>query len=197
MGQEILVRVPEKLQEQVQRVTLGVSEMLDLHVEKQGGVSRYSIEFGRQARVESVPGVPGSASFLGTFDREEAVEHENIDFYSSGHPLVEGLLAQLEESPQGRVALIDAVPIAGDEKLFGLLAIYRADRRFQAVALDAAGNERPEVAERLIRRPLRSRPFQAESWTGQPEWPGLIRTIADNLTGRGDLVALAAFRIGG
>ena len=200
MAEEILARVPEGLQEQIREVVLGISDMLDLHVEKQRGVKRYSIEFGTHARVESVPGVPGSASFLGTFDREESVEHENIDFYASGHPLVEGLLAHLEESAQGRVALIDAGPIAGDEELFGLLAIYREGRRegrkFQAVAYDAAGSERPDVAELLIQRPLRGRRFKAESWTGQPEWPGLIRSLAGNLSARGDPVALAAFRIG-
>jgi len=200
MAEGILSRVPGALQEQVRKVVLGVSEMLDLHVEKQRGVARYSIEFGTHARVESVPGVPGSASFLGTFDREEGVEHENIDFYASGHPLVEGLMAHLEESPQGRVALIDASPGQGDEELFGLLAIYREARhegpRTHAVAFDVSGRERPEIAERLTRSPLRSRRLKAEAWTGQPEWPSLIRSLAGHLTGRGDPVALAAFRIG-
>ncbi len=196
MAEEILGRVPEELQGQVQKVVLGICGMLDLHVEKQRGVSRYSIEFGTHARLDSVPGVQGSASFLGSFDREEAVEHENIDFYSSGHPLVEGLLAHLEESPEGRVALIDAGPIAGDEELFGLLAIYREDQEVRAVAVDATGNERPEIAERLIQRPMSGRRFKAETWTGQPEWPDLIRSLAGHLAGRGNPVALAAFRIG-
>ena len=40
----------------------------------------------------------GDASFLGTFSREEAVRDESIDFYASGHPMVEGLLAHLEEN---------------------------------------------------------------------------------------------------
>ena len=44
-----------------------------MHVEQQRGISRYSIELGKRARVESLPGVPEGASFLGTFDREEGV----------------------------------------------------------------------------------------------------------------------------
>jgi hypothetical protein len=34
---------------------------------------------------------------VGTFDREEAVEDESIDFFASGHPLVEGVLAFVED----------------------------------------------------------------------------------------------------
>jgi hypothetical protein len=35
---------------------------------------------------------------VGTFDREEAVEDESIDFFASGHPLVEGVLAFVEDA---------------------------------------------------------------------------------------------------
>lgn len=41
--------------------------------------------------------VPGGSSFVGTFDREEAVEDEAVDFFASGHPLVEGVLAYFED----------------------------------------------------------------------------------------------------
>ena len=54
-------------------------------------------ELGNEAVVDSLPGVPGGSSFVGTFDREEAVEDESIDFFASGHPLVEGVLAYFED----------------------------------------------------------------------------------------------------
>ena len=70
--------------------------------------ARFSIEFGNEALVDSLPGVPGGSSFLGTFDREEAVADETLDFFAAGHPLVEGVLAHLEEAPRGRVAVAPA-----------------------------------------------------------------------------------------
>ena len=44
------------------------------------------------------------STWVGTFDREEAVEDEGLDFFASGHPLVEGVFAYFEDSPLGRVA---------------------------------------------------------------------------------------------
>ncbi len=193
MAEAILARVPEDLEEQTEEVVLAASEMLDFHVEEHRGVARYSIEFGTRARVESLPGVPGSSSFLGTFDREEAVDDENIDFYASGHPFVEGLLLHLEESPQGRVALLDT---QGDDELFGLLAIYKSGPKFEAVAVDMNGRERPDLAERLTRRPLKTRRVKADTWTGQAGWSKLIRSLGELIDSRGRPVALAAFHIG-
>ena len=59
----------------------------------------FSIELGNGASVDGLPGVPGGSGYVGTFDREEAVENESIDFFASGHPLVEGIFAHYEESP--------------------------------------------------------------------------------------------------
>ena len=38
---------------------------------------------------------------MGTFDRDHAVEDETIDYFASGHALVEGLLMHFEEDPKG------------------------------------------------------------------------------------------------
>ena len=72
---------------------------MGLHVEAQRGVATYSIELGNRAMVESLPGVPGGSHFLGTFDREEAVENESIDFFASG---LQGLSQSLN-GPDGIV----------------------------------------------------------------------------------------------
>jgi hypothetical protein len=126
-------------------------------------------------------------------DPVEAVRDESIDFFSSGHPLVEGILNHLEESRSGRVALLH---IQRDESGFGLLGLYRQGPQFSAVAIDVEGYERPEWAALLVRRPLRSRRGKPERWTRQPGWPELIRRLAGHLDGRGHPVAIAAFRIG-
>jgi ATP-dependent helicase HepA len=193
MAEEILARIPEELEELTEDVVIAASEQLDLHVEHHVGRARYSIELGTRARVESLPGVTGGTSFLGTFDREEGVENENIDFYASGHPLVEGLLAHWEDSPRGRVTLLDAA--VGEDEGFGLLALFKDGPRFRAVALDAHGRERPEWAEQLSMRPLKTRRIKAGDWTAQPGWSKLIRRLGSHIEERGRPVALAAVRI--
>ena len=123
--------------------------------------------FGNEALVDSLPGVPGGSSFLGTFDREEAVEDETVDFFASGHPLVEGVLAHLEESPLGRVAVLHVG--LGGAAGFGLLALYKDGPVFDAVVIDADGHPRPDWAAALARRPLRSRRVPAERMR-DPNW---------------------------
>jgi ATP-dependent helicase HepA len=195
LAAEILSRVPPELEELTESVVLGTAARLDLHVEPHRDGTRHSIELSHRARVESLPGVPPRSSFLGTFDRDEAVRDEGIDFFASGHPLVEGVLAWLEESELGRVGLLDVRGDAGQDA-FGILALYRDGGRVVRVALDPAGHERPEWAERLLTLPLRSRRVRSEVWTGRAEWPRLVRAVARHADARGTPLAVAAFRIG-
>ena len=97
----------------------------------------FSIELGNLALVDSLPGVPAGASFLGTFDREEAVDDERLDFFASGHPLVEGSSPTSRTSPLGRVTVLGVA--FGDEKGLGLLALYKDGPIAEAVAVDALG----------------------------------------------------------
>lgn len=195
LAEAILSRVPEALEELTREVVLGASEMLQLRVEEHSGGARYSIELDRGASVESLPGVAAGSSFLGTFSREEALEDEGIDYFAAGHPLVEGILAHLDDSPNGRVALLHA----GGERDpgWGLLALYKEGPRFEARAFDLEGRERPDWAAVLTRRPLRSRRVRPDSWTGQPDWAKLIRGLARHHEALGRPVAVAAFRMGG
>jgi ATP-dependent helicase HepA len=195
MAESILARIPAELEELTKETVLTACEQLSFHIEDHRDGTRHSIEFGTHARVPSLPGVPGGASFLGTFDREAAVEDESIDFFASGHPLVEGILAHLDDSPMGRVTLLHARARSEGETGFGLVAIYRTGPLFEAVAVDSEGRERPEWAELLTRRPLRSRRVKPETWTEQPAWPDLIRALATRLEHRGHPIALAALQV--
>jgi ATP-dependent helicase HepA len=136
--------------------------------------------------------VAGGASFLGTFDREAAVADESLDFFAAGHPLVEGLLAHLQESPMGRVCLLG---LEASEPALGLLALYRDGPGLQAVAVDETGRSRPEWAAALTRRPLRTRRVRGED-TRDPGWPARIRRLAAALDPRRQPVALAAVLAG-
>ena len=194
LAEPILERVPDDLDELTREVVLAAADRLDLYIEEHRDGLRHSIELGTRARVESLPGVTAGSNFLGTFDRSEAVRDESIDFFSSGHPLVEGLLAHLDESRDGRVALLH---VGGEDEGFGLLGLYQAEGVFSALAVDLEGNERPDWATLLTRRPLRSRRVAAETWTRQSGWATLVRRLGQRLEQRGTPVALAAFRIGG
>jgi len=186
----ILARVPPDLEELTEDVVLGACEQLELNVESQRGRARHSIELGKRARVESLPGIAAGASFLGTFDREEAVQDESIDFFASGHPLIEGLLAHLEESPIGRVGLLHT-RLPGGKAGLGLAGLYKDGPQFHAVVVDADGIRREDWEKALLLRPLKSRRVRSEDITAQAEWPGLVRRMAKHLEPHGEPVAIA------
>src|SRR5690349_9065728 len=60
-------------------VVVAACEALGFHVEQVRGRRTFSIEFGNEALIDSLPGVPGGSNFLGTFDREEAVADETLE----------------------------------------------------------------------------------------------------------------------
>jgi ATP-dependent helicase HepA len=182
-AEEILARVPEGLEELTEDVVLGACESLAFHVEEHRQGRVHAIEFGRRARVDSLPGVPGGSSFLGTFSREDAVADESIDFYASGHPLVEGLLAEIEDGAIGRSAILH-VDRDGETGV-GLLALYRRPGGFDAVCVDATGGPRPDWAASLTVRPLRTRRVNAEGLVAAATWADGVRSMAAALpTGR-------------
>lgn len=93
----ILARVPADLDELTERLITTVCARLGFRVEHLRGRRIFAIELGNEAVVDSLPGIPGGSAYVGTFDREEAVEDESVDFFSSGHPLVDGVIAYLED----------------------------------------------------------------------------------------------------
>jgi len=126
-------------------------------------------------RVESLPGVgvhalPGYGNevrFLGTFDREEAIQNQSLAFFASGQMLVEGLMLELEDGARGRTALLE-VPGTGRTGI-GLLCVYRDGPAWSAVAVDRKGQLRPDWATAVLEglpraRPLRA-PAHSERWS--------------------------------
>ena len=138
----------------------------------------FAIELGNNALVDSLPGVSGGSSYVGTFDREEAVEKETIDFFASGHPLVEGIFAHFEDSPLGRVVRFE-VEIGGEHGA-GLVAVYKDGPVFEVVAIDSAGQIRPDWAAALRQRPLLAHPVTHDA-DERIDWPDLIRRLGTRL----------------
>jgi ATP-dependent helicase HepA len=195
MAAEILARVPPDLDALNESVVVRAASRFGFEVEAQSGERTWLIGYGYEALVDHFFGVPLGTTLLGTFSRARAVDEETLDFFSSGHPLVEGILAELEEGPRGRVALLQ---IPGDEETFGLLALYRdlldtADWR--AVAVDAKGQPRPDLAARLTAGTLETEPIEAKKWTSQASWKKAIRRMAEALPKEEKPQAVAAFRV--
>lgn len=191
-AEPVLACVPEELDGLNEDVVLRAAARFGFAIERQSGRRSWLIEFGSGALIDSLPGVTPGSRFLGTFDRREAVEDEGLEFFAAGHPLVEGVLAELEEGPRGRASLLQ---VKGEVEAFGLLAVYSAPPEFVAVAIDNKGEDRPELAELLTSRQLAPEAFAARKWTGQPSWRKGVLRMAKALPDDIIPVAVAAFHI--
>jgi ATP-dependent helicase HepA len=191
MAAAILSRVPADLDAVNEDVVVAVCERLGFTVDRMRGDSMFSIELGSGAVVDGLPGVPGGSTFVGTFDREEAVERETLDFFSSGHPLVEGLFAHFEDATLGRVARIEIA--TGTAHGEGLAAIYKQDSGFEVVALDSAGRRRRDWEAALRQRSLVI--GRAPRRADRARWTALVRDVGAKLDPSRRLHAVAALTV--
>jgi len=191
MAAGLLARVPPDLEPVTQSLVERAAARFGFLVERESGRRTFRFELGYEALVESLPGVPSGSRYLGTFDREEAVDDEQLDFFANGHPLVEGVLAELEDGPRGRVGLFQ---VEGEPETFGLLALYRRAEGYEAVAVDSTGKRRPDLAAWLTAADRRREPAPAARWTSQPGWAKTVRRLAAALPEEAPQ-AVAAFRV--
>jgi ATP-dependent helicase HepA len=178
LGPAILARVPPHLDTLIERVVVNAASRLGFRVEPVRGRRAYAIEFGNEALIDSLPGVPAGTSMVGTFDREYAVEDETIDFYSSGHALVEGLLAHFEDDSKGRVARLE-VRIPGEAGR-GIAVIYKDGPHFEVRAFDSDGRSRPQWANAFRVRPLRATGMEPAD-AAEYDWGALAARLIPQL----------------
>ena len=191
MGPSILARVPPELDELNQEIVVTASIGLGFTIAHPRGHRVFSIELGNGSLVDGLPGVPGGSGYVGTFDREEAVANEAIDFFSSGHPLVEGIFAHYEESPLGRAVRFEIA--IGQDVGEGIVAIYKDGPAFEVVALDDKGQVRLDWAEAVLTRPIRARPIAKAS--EHDGWKTMVRQLGERLDPARRLHALAAIKV--
>jgi ATP-dependent helicase HepA len=189
IGPDLLARIPAELDALNEKIVVTVCSRLGFAVEHTRGRRTFAIELGNQALVDSLPGVPGGSSYVGSFDREEAVEDESIDFFASGHPLVEGVFAHVEDSPLGRVVRLEID--AGRDRGKGLVAIYKDGPGFDVVARDSSGRDRPDWAVAFRQRPLRARRVSPGA-LDDPASADMVRRLGAQLEPSRRLHALAA-----
>ncbi|HLG55388.1 MAG TPA: helicase-related protein [Vicinamibacterales bacterium] len=178
MAAGILARVPGELDALTEEVVVTACIGLGFSIERPRGHRIFAIELGNGALVDGLPGVPGGSSYVGSFDREEAVEAETIDFFASGHPLVEGIFAHYEDSALGRVARFEVE--IGQEPGEGLVAVYKDGPVFEIVAIDSDGVNRSDWAAALHQRPLRARPVTGDADEGV-HWADMVRRLGTQL----------------
>jgi len=173
-------------------VVLHAAASFGFDVEQATGEATWSVGLGTESLVDRLPGIPPGEHFLGTFDREEAVRRETLDFFASGHPLVEGILTELQEGDRGRTACFE---ITGDREGFGLVAVYKRGPHLEAVVVDDQRRQRPELAELLVSGASQLEPVNHRLWTSLPEWADAVHRMARKMP-RGEIPqAVAAFRI--
>src|SRR2546425_4706052 len=178
MAAGILARVPGELDALNEEVVVTACIGLGFTIERPRGRRIFAIELGNGALVDGLPGVPGGSSYIGSFDREEALEEETLDFFASGHPLVEGIFAHFEESALGRVARFEVA--IGEERGEGLVAIYKDGPAFDVVVIDSAGRARPDWAAAFRQRPVRTRRVTDQP-TDDQNWRGMVRRLDPQL----------------
>jgi len=160
MAASILSRVPANLDALNEQTVIDACTRLGFTVERPRGRRTFAIELGNEALVDGLPGVPGGTAYVGTFDREEAVEDETLDFFASGHPLVEGVFAYFEDSALGRVARFEME--VGQDRGEGLVALYKDGLALEVVAFDGTGGARPDWAAAFKDSGLRVRALPSQ-----------------------------------
>jgi len=188
---DILAQVPEDLGPKTQAFCVEAAEELGFECLEKGGVAEYYIEFGSAATIDALPGVEGGSRFLGSFDRAEAVAKEEIDFFASGHSLVEGLLLELEDGNRGRAALLE---LPAGSVATGLVCVYKDGPDWQLSIVEADGTPRPEWNEKFLKALPAARRARPEQWGISAQWADGLRALADRAKGKGELVAAAFFR---
>jgi ATP-dependent helicase HepA len=202
----IVERIPRDLDAAMERFVLEAADLFGFHSVERGRHRTWYVEFGSDALVEHVPGVAGGSRWLGTFDREEAVLKEELDFFASGHPLVEGIFRELQDGDRGRVALLklEKAGVAGA----GLLLVFQEGEDVTAEAIGLDGLRRKEWAGMLLERRADVRSVTPEDWRAflkgrserAPNWSTICRKLAARVlagksAGASRLVAVAGFRL--
>ena len=192
MADGILARIPKELDALNQEVIVTASIGLGFTIAHPAGHRVFSIELGNDATVSGLPGVPGGSGYVGTFDREEAVENEFIDFFASGHPLVEGIFAHYDESAIGRAVRFEIT--FGKELSAGLIAIYKDGPAFEIIAVDLSGTPRPDWAAAFFKRPIKLRPIPGAA-AKDTDWLEMVRRLGSMLDPARRLYAVAAVEV--
>ncbi|MCY1017247.1 helicase-related protein [Pyxidicoccus sp. MSG2] len=112
-------RLEESVTELARRVGIGVD------VDEQVEAFQVAFQFGHALKVDGLPGIDvmEDRTLLGTFWRDTAVEAEELEYFATGHSLVEALFGFLRDGPYGRSGF-RFIEKRGPMKARGLEVLY-------------------------------------------------------------------------
>lgn len=101
-----LLGLARDLDERLEENITELGERLGIRVDTDQEVDAFqaAFHFGHALSVEALPGfdITEERTVLGTFWRDTAVEQEEIEYFATGHPLVESLFGFVKDGPFGR-----------------------------------------------------------------------------------------------
>ncbi len=122
---ERILMLARDLDERLEETISKVAERIGVVVDSEEEVEAFetAFHFGAELAVEALPGldIHSERTLLGTFWRDTANEREDLEYFTTGHPMVEALLTFLRDGPLGRVA---AKHIQSKEKLAGVEFVF-------------------------------------------------------------------------
>ncbi|MCU0696770.1 MAG: SNF2-related protein [Myxococcaceae bacterium] len=94
------------LDERLEETITELADRLGIRVDTDQEVDAFqcAFHFGHALSVEALPGfdITEERTVLGTFWRDTAVEQEEIEYFATGHPLIEALFGFVKDGPFGR-----------------------------------------------------------------------------------------------
>lgn len=189
----ILARIPRDLEKRTMRVVLEACRQYGFTMENKGPEDEWYLEFGGEATVETLHGVPQGTRSWGTFSREVAVRRETLDFFAGGHPLVEAVLSEVVDGTRGQVALLECPRLRENNPAFAVLMISRESGQLHMQAFDERGTLRPDIVEHLRRTLPKTTPIAPAHWevSGWKEW---VSNLVAQVDWPGDLAAVAGIK---
>ncbi len=101
--------VARDLDERLEDTVVSLAKKAGIQVDTDEHVDAFqaAFHFGYAVNVEALAGLDlhQDRTVLGTFWRETAIEQEEIEYFATGHPIVEALFGMVRDGPFGRLAL--------------------------------------------------------------------------------------------
>jgi ATP-dependent helicase HepA len=98
--------IARDLDERLEECITELADRIGIKVDTDQEVDAFqcAFHFGHALNVEALPGfdISKERTVLGTFWRDTAVEREEIEYFATGHPLVEALFGFVRDGPYGR-----------------------------------------------------------------------------------------------
>jgi ATP-dependent helicase HepA len=128
--------IARDLDERLEECITELADRIGIKVDQDQEVDAFqcAFHFGQALNVEALPGfdITEERTVLGTFWRDTAVEQEEIEYFATGHPLVESLFGFLRDGPYGRngaryIEVKKAIRARGIEFLFHVVPPESSD----------------------------------------------------------------------